>query len=353
MRRRAALPLAALLAAALGWAGQEPAPAPAAALADAARAILASLTPEQAARLQFPADSTALLDWHYVPRERPGLPLAALDASQRAAVELLLRAALGAQGWGSVDAVRRLDDVLRGLEERGGGSAPHRDALLYDLAIFGDPSPSAPWAFRFEGHHVSVTVSTDGEGRLGFTPFFLGANPRRVPDGGPRAGEEPLGARERTARAFFLSLAPAPRAQAHLAATPPRELLLTPGTPLRALEPAGLRCDALADAERQALLELLGCILGDIHPELGGRELLDLAREQLSATSFAWFGSAERGALHAFRIQSPRLLYEWTTAQGDANHVHACLRDLERDASLGWGRAGQAETAAEESAAGR
>jgi hypothetical protein len=352
VRIHSALPVAVPLALAWGWVVQEPADAPAGALADAARAVLESLTPEQQSELHHPLAAADFLDWHYIPRERPGLALAAMDVPQRAAVDHLLRAALGARGRNSVEAVRQLEGVLREIESRGGRDASHRDPLLYDLAIFGEPSAAGAWAFRFEGHHVSVTVAADGRGNFGFTPFFLGANPRRVPDG-PRAGAEALQDREQAARAVLLAFDPQHRAQALAGAQPPGDLLLPPGAALRRLEPAGLRCDRLADGERAALLALFDGILGDLHPDLGGRELQDLARAQLADTWFAWIGAAERGEPHGFRLQSPRLLYEWTTTQGDANHVHACLRDLERDASLGWGRALQADAAAGAPASGR
>lgn len=336
MRARHGLLLASLLSLAWGWVRQEPAPGPAAALADAARVVLATMTPEQKARAQFPLADAARTDWHFTPRERPGVSLLDLNAEQRVAVGLLLRAALGDGGREHVGAVQELDTVLRQMAERRGQSAAIRDPLLYDLAIFGEPSASGPWALRFEGHHVSITVASDGQGGFSFSPCFLGASPLRIPEG-PREGQRVLAAREDQARAFFLGLDATQRKAAHVADVALPELLLAPGAELRRLEPVGVVGRDLDEQQRRDLLGVIGQFLGDVHPELGGRALLAQAHEQIEEIYFAWLGASERGAAHGFRVQTPRLVIEWTTAQGDPQHVHAAWRDLERDVSRGWG----------------
>ncbi|MDA1260160.1 MAG: DUF3500 domain-containing protein [Planctomycetota bacterium] len=336
MRARLVLLLASTLSLSWGWAHQDPARTPAEAVAAAARAVLESMTPEQKARAQFSLAAAERADWHFTPRERPGIPLLELTAEQRIAVGLLLRAALGNDGQAQIGKVQELDTVLREMAERRGQKADYRNPLLYELAVFGEPSANAPWAFRFEGHHVSITVATDGHGAFGFSPCFLGANPLRVPEG-EREGQRVLAAREDTARALFRSLSAEQRRVAHVAVEAPRELLLPPGTPLHRLDPAGIAGKQLDEAQRRDLLLLISCFLGDVHPELGGHALLEQAREQVEEIHFAWMGSYERGAAHGFRVQTPRLVIEWTTAMGDSNHVHAGWRDLERDLSLGWG----------------
>lgn len=54
----------------------------------------------------------------------------------------------------------------------------------YAVAVYGDPGTS-PWAFRFEGHHVSVNITVletdDGLPVLHATPLFLGSFPVVVP----------------------------------------------------------------------------------------------------------------------------------------------------------------------------
>src|SRR5207237_4379639 len=51
--------------------------------ASAGRAFLAALTPEQRKGALLPFDSEERFNWHFIPRERHGLPFKAMDAAQR------------------------------------------------------------------------------------------------------------------------------------------------------------------------------------------------------------------------------------------------------------------------------
>jgi hypothetical protein len=325
--------LTALAALALGLGvRQEPAAVPEshARLAAAARAVIESLTPEQRAAALFAADAPQRHDWHFIPRARPGLLLKDMTAEQRARTEALLRAALGAHGAEQVTTVRELDDVLRWMVERGGGKAEHRDSLLYALAIFGEPDPRAPWAFRFEGHHVSVTVSCDGQGGIAFSPFFLGAAPALVRDG-PRAGLRALAAEQDLGLELFAGLSDEQRARAYLGRDVPNDVLIAPGAELRRLEPAGLPDSELDPAQRLALARLVAAYLEDTEPALREPGLAEPGEAH-----FAWAGGGERDALHYYRVQTARIVIEFVTTQGDVNHVHAYWRDFERDLTRDW-----------------
>src|SRR6266478_6325247 len=81
-----------------------------------ARDDLGSLKPEQRRAAVFGIDSHERLDWDYVPRERAGLPLKAMDGRQRAAAHGLLRAALSDAGYHKATDIMRLEEVLRAIE---------------------------------------------------------------------------------------------------------------------------------------------------------------------------------------------------------------------------------------------
>ena len=75
--------------------------------------------------------------------------------------------------------------------------ASRRDPGLYFTSVFGTPSSTAPWAWRFEGHHLSLNVTQLPGQPPSVGPVFFGANPATVPSGveaGFRllAGEEDL-----------------------------------------------------------------------------------------------------------------------------------------------------------------
>src|SRR5438132_12734403 len=140
-------------------------------------AFLRSLTPEQRRRAAFGMESPERLDWHYVPRERAGLPLKAMDDRQRAAAQALLRAVLSDAGYRKATDIMRLETVLRAIETV---RRFDRDPDNYAWIVFGDPDAGAPWGFRVEGHHLSLLLTFAGSADS-VTPAFMGANPVRVP----------------------------------------------------------------------------------------------------------------------------------------------------------------------------
>src|SRR4029078_4650326 len=138
-----------------------------------ARAFAASLDAAQRERATFPVDAASRKDWHYVPRERPGLPMGALDDAQKKPLHALLDSALSDEGVQKVDGVILLESVLREIE-----GSPMRDPAHYTVSLFGDPAKGEPWGWRLEGHHLSLNF-VEEKGRVAVTPWFLGANPER------------------------------------------------------------------------------------------------------------------------------------------------------------------------------
>src|SRR6185312_5346462 len=92
--------------------------------------------------------------WHYVPRSRPGIALRAMSASQASAAWDLLGSLLSARGLAQVKGQLTIEGILGELS----GSSGFRDPSNYALVVFGDPAGSGPWAWRFEGHHLSINV---------------------------------------------------------------------------------------------------------------------------------------------------------------------------------------------------
>src|SRR5438045_2216305 len=59
-------------------------------MAAAAKAFLATLTPAQRAKTVLAFNAEERFNWHYVPKERAGLPLKEMDERQRKAALALL-----------------------------------------------------------------------------------------------------------------------------------------------------------------------------------------------------------------------------------------------------------------------
>ena len=74
-------------------------PAPASGMAAAADTFLETLSSEERATVMFPFDGEDRFDWHFIPRERKGLPLKAMTESQKDAALTLLRSSLSQEGF--------------------------------------------------------------------------------------------------------------------------------------------------------------------------------------------------------------------------------------------------------------
>jgi len=68
---------------------------------------------------------------------------------QQQAALALLRAGLSEKGYTKVELIRKLEEVLRGLD------GPTRDPDLYFFTFFGEPAADSAWGWRYEGHHCS------------------------------------------------------------------------------------------------------------------------------------------------------------------------------------------------------
>jgi hypothetical protein len=288
----------------------------------AARAFLATLRPDLRAQALLPSDDPDRGNWRYVPGRRRGVNLKEMNSSERAAARSLLKAGSSARGYEKAAGVIELEGILRELETFGW----FRDPELYWFTIFGTPSDSASWGWRFEGHHVSLNfASTRGEIVLS-TPAFLGANPARVPSG-PRAGWRLLPAEEDLARRLLGSLTRGKRARALLSENAPRDIVMGPGRRMPP-QPAGLPASELNASQRETLLSLVAEYVRNARPEIADARWKKIEAAGVEKIRFAWAGSAAVGSGHYYRLQGPTFLIEYDNTQNDANHVHSVWHDL-------------------------
>ncbi|HEY5362466.1 MAG TPA: DUF3500 domain-containing protein [Streptosporangiaceae bacterium] len=288
-------------------------------MALAATALLDALTGEQRALAARPFADDAARRWlEYRPRPRPGACIADLSGAARKAAHRLLATALSEHAYAQAMGIIALEEVLDRREDWCNG----RHSADYWVAVFGDPADESPWSWRFEGHHVSVTMTVAGE-QVSPAPVFLGANPARVSYAG-RPVSRPLGPEEDLARALLDALGPAGRAAAVVADAPPEDIRT--GTGPRAaegIEPTGIAAGRLGPTARAALGQLVALYLDRLPPALAAREA---ARVHAGELHFAWEGPVTPGLPHYYRVQGDDLLIEYDDTTLDGNHAHTVLR---------------------------
>jgi hypothetical protein len=300
-------------------------------LAEAADRFLEALPAALRLQATAPLASADRTVWNFVPQQYPGVSLGELDRAQKAAAHALLHAALSTQGCLKTTAIIQLEEVLRASERTATNDASHRDPGRYWLQVFGAPKNDAAWAFRLQGHHVSLHFAiADGE-LVAATPAFLGANPHEVRDG-PMAGTRVLAAEEDLARELLASLAKEQRERAILAVEAPRDVILGPGRAADGLgAPQGLPWSAMAPDQRVLLWRLIEEYVHNRKRDFAEQELARIRAKGLDGVHFAWAGSTARGHGHYYRVHGPTFVIEYDNTQNDSNHVHTVFRDLERD----------------------
>jgi hypothetical protein len=242
----------------------------------------------------------------------------------------LLASALSAEGLLTARGVIKHENILRRIETEGGvGNASRRDPGLYYTVVFGKPSAAAPWGWRFEGHHLSLSVTQLPGQPPVIGPFFVGANPAKVL-AGPNEGFRLLADEEDLGRELVRMLPEERRKIATIRDSAFSEIL-TGNDPKVSLERAGLAAAAMNAGERAQLKRLLGVYLDRMNAETAAEARARLESAGFEALHFAWAGSLEPGEAHYYRIHGPTLLIEYDDTQGNANHIHTVYRDLDRD----------------------
>ena len=350
-------------------------------MVDAAHAWLDSLTDDQraAAVLPWPAEQERHT-WFYTPTDHGGLPLARQGSAQQRLALRLLGSGLSRPGFVTVSTIMGIENVLDHMEGWQAGFARERgrDPQMYWLRVFGEPSLSGPWSWRFGGHHVSVQhLVVDGSVQAS-TPCFMGSDPAWAPLLGGHL-LRPLGAVEDLARDLVRSLDDEQAARAVISAVPPVDIVtanrsrvsdgdeplplgevwrgkfadpqlqgalddvqsyaeenvgLRPEhlAALRLTDaPKGVPAAALTPSQQDQLRQVLDVFLGRIPDELAEAESAKFAGDKLLDVHFAWAGGMERGQPHYYRLQGPRLLAEYDNTQHDVNHVHSVWRDPAND----------------------
>jgi hypothetical protein len=284
----------------------------------AALVLLAELDDWQRALAAHPFSESSARRWlEYRPRRRPGACIGQMTGKARKAAHRLLATGLSEHAYAQAMTIIALEEVL----DRREGWRRGRHSNDYWVSVFGDPAGDAPWSWRFEGHHLSVTMTVAG-GQVSPAPVFFGANPACVSYAG-RPVSRPLAPEEDLARALLDALGPAERQLAVVAGRPPGDIRT--GTSPRArqrIEPLGVASAQLGSGPRAMLGELVTLYLDRLPAELAAGEAGRLTGAELH---FAWEGPVREGARHYYRVQGDDLLVEYDTTD-DGNHAHTVLR---------------------------
>jgi len=332
----------------------------AAAMAEATRAFLSTLTEEQRENVLFDLDDAdARRGWSNLPTDmvpRAGLTIRGLDDTQRIALHGMLARGLSSEGYGEAMHIMSLEESLHdGLrqmiaaqgddltaERRAQGEAflASYDPENYWVRIFGTPGSDA-WSWVFDGHHLAITA-TVVEGRIAFTPVFLGAAPQTLMSGssaGHRALQHEL---DRVTDLMASFDAAQIDALVQSATRDDAAEFAGPGwAPEADAEPLGLSAAALTENQQLLLRRAIREFIGAASSAAADAQLAHIESDGLEALHLAWWGDAgDLSRRFMLRISGPSLHIDFSREgqadEGNVNHVHIIVRDPANEYGENW-----------------
>jgi hypothetical protein len=307
----------------------------------AADKFVAALTPEVKQKAVFAFNDPHRAKWYFTPQQdkqknytRKGARLEEMTAPQKAAAVALLKTGLSEKGFEQATGIMGLENLLGELE--GPKGAMTRNPGWYFVSVFGEPSPTGKWGWRFEGHHLSVNYTLDKGEVVSATPLLFGVNPAEVKDGSKK-GLRITPEIEDQARALIKSLS---GDQRKVAEQPKEFGEIKEGQPAADVgKPVGVTADKLNAEQRATLTKLLRAYTDRMPADLGAAEQKRADNTPAEKLSFAYWGSPEPGKPYTYRVYAPEFVVEFLNVQADsaknpANHIHSAWRRLPADLAI-------------------
>ena len=316
--------------------------APVGAMVDAARRLLDALDDQGRARVSYPVDAPEWQTWanpEFMQFDT-GLRLEFQSAEVRGLALGLVQASLSPEGFGLTHGMMLMNGFLGEVV----GLPTVLNEYSYNLALYGDPDPVAPWGWQLFGHHCAVNCLVV-QGRMVLSPVFLGAEPNEI-DAGPHAGLRAFDDRIRLGTELMAALPPSLRQDAIVF-----EQMVDPGMPAGRVHPGDERHLAGAFQDNR-IIPFEGVRVAQMPPEAQDLVLAILEefvlplpagpraarmrelRGQLDQTWFSWIGGSGPTDVFYYRVQSPVVIAELDHHCGvfldydspQPFHVHTVLR---------------------------
>jgi hypothetical protein len=279
---------------------------PTTAVRNAAERFLASLTKEQRDRAMFTVDDPEWRKWmnqHFYVRQ--GVSFQDMTDNQRTTAFGLLEAALSPRGMKLTRDIMRLNETLAELTN----DHEFLGEWRYFITVMGRPSPTEPWGFQLDGHHVIINYFVLGD-QVVMTPFFAGSEPVTATSGKYK-GVSILQNEQNQGLNMLLAIDNSQRAKAILNPNKTANYNLTEAFKDNVvLDYAGAHAADFSQPQRKKLLDLVDLYVGNMD-EGHTRVKMDEVKRHIDRTCFAWIGGSDETSVYYYRVQSPVILIEF------------------------------------------
>ena len=317
------------------------------AIAAAAQSFLDTLNEEQRKTAMMPLDTDERATWSNLPIimvQPAGVLIKDMTDEQRRAAHDLMRATMSSQGYAKFAGVMLLEDLLYQLEEQAleedeeRRNDPRARAFLetrsyenYAVAVFGDPGDKH-WGWKIAGHHAAANF-TISDGRLAFTPTFLGSSPMEVQEG-RYAGLMALAHEGQRGINFMRSLDSGQQKKATIADEAASDVFEGPGRRASLESYEGLSARGLSKEQKHLLHRLIAEFLHNADHDAAHAQMQAIRGAGWDKLWFSWRGPVDPDGEFYYRVHGPRILIEYN--RQDANHDHMIVRDPANDYGEDW-----------------
>ena len=292
-------------------------------MAEIAQELISSLDPKKTAELVYEFENSSREHWHFFPNwsGRKGIPLSQFSKKQNGYIKELLLLLLTSEAFQEQENIRLIHGLRKDLSD------PSNPMNHYYLSIFGSPSTSTTWGWRFEGHHLSLNCTLVDGKLFSVTPSFWGSSPIRANDGDDHQIEV-FEDEQKLSLSLVESLTEGQKLRAVLNRTNgPR---ITPKVSREDFQndSSGLSFSELDSKQQELLRRLIFAFAQKYKPEIF--EQVD-QRKPIIDTNTIRFSYRRSSSLYIsyFRILSSEYLIEYDNQGG--NHIHAVWRDFDGD----------------------
>ena len=315
-------------------------------LVEATNSFLKTLQADELKKTVYDFNDSLRYKWTNLPVgmvPRPGIAYGSLSDKSRLAFHRVLSAMLSSQGYLKTTSIMALDDILNTLYQTMFDENKINQQRLtqmqnlkwaygnFFISIWGNPDPKSPWGLNFGGHHMAISLTSDGKNTT-MSPYFIGTDPSEVKFG-KYAGLRVLSKEEDYGFMLINALTEDQKSLAILKQDVPKDIITSPKSQQRIASYYGIPAKKF-DKTQMAIFKMLIQEYTHNFEHTKAHQLYDkIMASGIEKVHFAWIGNLDNNKPHYYIINGPDFLIEYDNVgfQNDGNHIHAILREKGND----------------------